>query len=117
VVIAAEQYAAGMVLPASQRTHRQHWASHNDLAAKALKKLAGPHLPASLRELEKAVKRAHAEYDTAVRRAEDHARPELAADSAAEMAEDRIDTDPGSDESEASVELEDNDELEVDDEV
>jgi hypothetical protein len=63
VVIAAEQYAARMVLPASQRTYRQQWGSHNDLAAKALKKLAGPHLPASLKQLEKAVAAAnkHAE--------------------------------------------------------
>jgi hypothetical protein len=55
VVIAAEQYAARMVLPSSQRTYRQQWGSHNDLAAKALKKLAGPHLPASLKQLERAV--------------------------------------------------------------
>src|ERR1019366_582578 len=63
VVIAAEQYAARMVLPASQRTYRQQWGSHNGLAAKALKKLAGPHLPASLKQLEKAVAAAnkHAE--------------------------------------------------------
>jgi hypothetical protein len=63
VVIAAEQYAARMVLPSSQRTYRQQWGSHNDLAAKALKKLAGPHLPASLKQLEKAVAAAnkHAE--------------------------------------------------------
>jgi hypothetical protein len=63
VVIAAEQYAARMVLPASQRTYRQQWGSHNDLAAKALKKLAGPHLPASLKQLEKAIAAAnkHAE--------------------------------------------------------
>jgi len=62
VVIAAEQYAARMVLPASQRTYR-HWGSHNDLAAKALKNLAGPHLPASLKQLERAVAAAnkHAE--------------------------------------------------------
>jgi hypothetical protein len=55
VVIAAEQYAARMVLPASQRTCRQQWGSHNNLAAKALKKLVSPHLPASLKQLEKAV--------------------------------------------------------------
>jgi len=40
------------------------WSSHKDHAAKALKKLAGPHLPGSLRQLETAVKRAH---DDAVR--------------------------------------------------
>ncbi|MGI8559417.1 MAG: hypothetical protein ACR2ND_14130, partial [Solirubrobacteraceae bacterium] len=67
VVIAAEQYAARMVLPASQRTYRQHWGSHNDLAAKALKKLAGPHLPASLKQLERAVAAANKHADDAHR--------------------------------------------------
>ena len=65
MVIAAEQYAARMVLPASQRTYRQRWGSHNDLAAKALKKLAGPHLPASLKQLEKAVAAANKHADDA----------------------------------------------------
>jgi FixJ family two-component response regulator len=37
-----------------------------NLAAKALRKLAGPHLPASLKQLEQAIARAHREYDTAV---------------------------------------------------
>jgi hypothetical protein len=52
-----------MVLPSSQRTYRQQWGSPNDLAAKALKKLPGPRLPASLKQLEKAVAAAnkHAE--------------------------------------------------------
>jgi hypothetical protein len=53
------------------------WSSHKDHAAKALRKLAGPHLPASLTKLEQAVKRAHAAYEqveTAARRkpADDH---------------------------------------------
>jgi hypothetical protein len=43
VVIAAEQYATRMVLPASQRTYRTQWGSHKDLAAKALRKL-GAHI-------------------------------------------------------------------------
>lgn len=43
VVIAAEQYAARMVLPASERTYRINWGSHKDLAAKALKKLSSQH--------------------------------------------------------------------------
>jgi hypothetical protein len=67
VVIAAEQYAARLVLPTSQRGHPTHWGSHKQLAARALKKLAGPHLPASLGRLEQAVKRAHAAYDRAER--------------------------------------------------
>jgi hypothetical protein len=41
------------------------WSSHKDLAAKALKKLAGPHVPTSLSKLEQAVKRAHNAYDKA----------------------------------------------------
>jgi hypothetical protein len=58
-VIAAEQYACRLVVPQSQRSHPSRWSSHKDHAAKALKKLAGPHLPGSLRQLETAVKRAH----------------------------------------------------------
>ena len=67
VVIAAEQHAARMVLPASQRGYPTRWSSHKDLAAKALKKLAGPHIPASLTGLERAVKRAHSAYEKAER--------------------------------------------------
>ena len=48
VVIVAEQYASRLVVPASQRSHPTRWSSHKDHAAKALRKLAGPHLPASL---------------------------------------------------------------------
>jgi hypothetical protein len=59
VVIAAEQYASRLVLPQNQRSHPSNWASHKDHAAKALKKLTGPHLPASLKQLERAIDRAH----------------------------------------------------------
>jgi hypothetical protein len=65
VVIAAEQYAIRLVLPASQRGHGSPWSSRKDIAAKALTKLAGPHLPASLSAIERAVKRAHAVYEQA----------------------------------------------------
>src|SRR5215204_6273313 len=65
VVIAAEQYAARLVVPASQRMPATRWSSHKDIAAKALRKLAGPHVPASLTKLEQAVKRTHAAYDKA----------------------------------------------------
>ena len=65
VMIAAEQYASRLVLPASQRGHRSLWSSRRDVAAKALRKLAGPHLPVSLSALERAVKRAHATYGEA----------------------------------------------------
>ena len=41
------------------------WSSHKDLAGKAPKKLAGPHITASLSKLEQAVKRAHSAFDKA----------------------------------------------------
>jgi hypothetical protein len=66
VVIAAEQYAARIALPASQRTYRTRWGSHRDLAAKALKKLAGPHVPASVKQLERAIDRVHAAHQQAI---------------------------------------------------
>ena len=65
LVIAAEQYATRLVVPTSQRMPPTRWSSHKDIAAKALRKLAGPHVPASLTKLEQAVKRAHAAYDKA----------------------------------------------------
>jgi hypothetical protein len=45
------------------------WSSHKDIAARALRKLAGPHAPATLTKLEQAVKRAHAAYERAERAA------------------------------------------------
>jgi ParB/RepB/Spo0J family partition protein len=65
MVIAAEQYASRLVVPSSQRVPAMRWSSHKDTAAKALKKLAGPHIPATLSGLERAVKRAHAAYEKA----------------------------------------------------
>ena len=62
VVIAAEQHASRLVVPAGQRMPATSWSSHKDHAAKALRKLAGPHLPASLTKLEQSVKRVHAAY-------------------------------------------------------
>lgn len=66
-MIAAEQHALRLVLPASQQSQPIRWSSHRDLAAKALRKLAGPHLPATLTQLEKAVKQAHSAYAKAER--------------------------------------------------
>jgi hypothetical protein len=63
VVIAAEQYASRLVVPSSQQHRALGWSSHKDQAAKALAKLAGPHLPASLKQLEKAIAKAKSEYD------------------------------------------------------
>jgi hypothetical protein len=65
MVIAAEQHATRLVVPSSQRMPATRWSSHKDIAAKALRKLGGPHIPTSLTKLEQAVKRAHAAYDKA----------------------------------------------------
>jgi hypothetical protein len=51
-VIAAEQHACRLVVPSSQQFGAKRWPSHKDHAAKALQKLAGPHLPATLKQLE-----------------------------------------------------------------
>jgi hypothetical protein len=80
VVIAAEQYATRLVVPSSQRMPGTRWSSRKDIAAKALRKLAGPHVPTTLTRLEQAVKRAHAAYDkteTAVREQQRAARKQV----------------------------------------
>jgi ParB/RepB/Spo0J family partition protein len=76
VVIAAEQYASRLVVPSSQRMPATRWSSHKDIAAKALKKVAGPHVPALLTRLEQAVKRAHATYAKAEAGAREERRAE-----------------------------------------
>jgi hypothetical protein len=76
VVIAAEQHAIRLVVPGSQRMPATRWNSHKDIAAKALKKLAGPHVPTTLTRLEQAVKRAHAAYDKAETGAREQQRAE-----------------------------------------
>jgi hypothetical protein len=67
VVIAADQYATRLVVPASQRMPGTRWSSHKDVAVKALRKPAGAHVPASLTKLEQAVKRAHTAFGKAER--------------------------------------------------
>jgi len=79
VVIAAEQHASRLVVPASQRMPAMRWTSHKEIAAKALKKLAGPHVPASLSKLEQAVKRAHTAYEKAEREAREREGTEVTA--------------------------------------
>jgi hypothetical protein len=74
MVIAAEQHATRLVGPSSQRMPATRWSSHKETAAKALKKLAGPHVPASLTKLEQAVNRAHGAYDKAETQAREHER-------------------------------------------
>jgi hypothetical protein len=68
VVIAAEQYGSRLVVPQSQQQSPMRWSSHKDHAQKALAKLAGPHLPATLKQVEKAVAKAHAEHEKATSR-------------------------------------------------
>jgi ParB/RepB/Spo0J family partition protein len=79
VVLAAEAHASQLVLPASKRRTPTRWGSHNDHALKALKKLAGPYLPAALTRLERAVQQTHDAYERAehqARRNTTRARPQ-----------------------------------------
>lgn len=55
----AVPHSAGPLTTASDVRLSPHPASHKDHAANALKKLTGPHLPASLKQLERAIDRAH----------------------------------------------------------
>jgi len=68
VVVCAEQYASRLVVPSSQQHPPMRWSSHKDYAGKALAKLAGPHLPATLKQLEKAIAKTHAEHEKATTR-------------------------------------------------
>ena len=88
VVIAAEQYASRLVVPQSQRSRPSSWSSHKGHAAKALKKLAGPHLPGSLRQLETAVKRAHEDCARAERAATESQHDVDAVDAAGQPTDD-----------------------------
>ena len=83
VVIAVEQYATRLVVPAGQRVPSTPWSSHKDLAAKALRKLAGRHVPSSLKKLEQAMRRANTDYDRADRACREQARERPTADDAA----------------------------------
>jgi ParB/RepB/Spo0J family partition protein len=94
VVIVAEQHASPLVVPSNQRMPASRWSSHKDIAAKALKKLAGPHVPTSLTKLEQAVKRAHSAYDRAEAAArEQHRGPHAAVENepAESSVDDRLD--------------------------
>jgi ParB/RepB/Spo0J family partition protein len=84
VVIAAEQYASRLVLPASQRLGPERWSSHKDHAAKALAKLAGPHLPSSLKQLEKAIEQANRDRQAAERKTRQARKPARAGSAGAD---------------------------------
>lgn len=76
VVIAAEQHASRLVVNGSQRTPATRWTSHKDHAAKALRKLCRPAVPASMAQLQRAVERANAEYEQALKGAREQASDE-----------------------------------------
>jgi ParB/RepB/Spo0J family partition protein len=65
VVICAEQHACRLVVPSSQQAPPIRYGSHGDRAQKALTKLAGPHLPASLKQLRKAIDAVDRDYQSA----------------------------------------------------
>ncbi|MGO9958842.1 MAG: ParB/RepB/Spo0J family partition protein [Solirubrobacteraceae bacterium] len=112
VVVAAEQYASRLVVPSSQQHTPMRWPSHKDHARKALAKLAGPHLPATLKALEKAVAKAHAENDG--RRRAASVRPDAAESTEPVEAEHDVDRD-GEDDGEVDGEVDgDLDEYELD---
>jgi hypothetical protein len=60
--------------PSSQQFGAKRWPSHRDHAAKALQKLPGPHLPATLKQLEKAIAKAGAELHDAQEQARTQSR-------------------------------------------
>ncbi|MGA2162920.1 MAG: ParB N-terminal domain-containing protein [Solirubrobacteraceae bacterium] len=67
VVIAAERYASRRVLPSKQQFQPLTWPSHKDIALKALRKLADPHIAETLKALEKAVAKAEREHQEALK--------------------------------------------------
>jgi len=68
VVIAAEEYASRLVVPQSQQHSPMRWSSHKDQARKALARLAGAHVPTTLKQLDKAVAKAYADHEKATSR-------------------------------------------------
>ncbi|HET6507380.1 MAG TPA: ParB/RepB/Spo0J family partition protein [Baekduia sp.] len=76
VVIAAEQHASRLVVNGSQRAPATRWTSHKDHAAKALRKLCRPAIPATMARLERAVARANTDYEQALTRAREQAAPD-----------------------------------------
>jgi hypothetical protein len=72
-----DQYASRLVVPTSQRTHPTSWGSHKDRARRALTKLASPHLPTSLKQLEKAIAQTHADHEQAVSETRDQTTPSV----------------------------------------
>jgi hypothetical protein len=63
VVLPRRSSPAGWYCAQSSRSAPRRRPSHKDHARKALAKLAGPHLPATLKQLEKAIEKAHRAYE------------------------------------------------------
>jgi ParB/RepB/Spo0J family partition protein len=117
VVITAEQHACRLVVPSSQRFGAKRWPSHKDHAAKALQKLAGPHLPATIRQLEKAIAKAGTELHEAQERAYAESRkPAVAARKASSSAADVGAVDEACEPPEISSEVEDVDDEQFEEE-
>ena len=93
IVMAAEKYALRMVVPTSQQHPPIRWSSHKDLAEKALAKLVSPHLPASLKQLEKAIAKANAAYETEQEQIREAARKRAIAERRAAAAAGELDDD------------------------
>jgi ParB/RepB/Spo0J family partition protein len=118
VVIAAEQHACRLVVPSSQQFGAKRWPSHKHHAAKALQKLAGPHLPATLKQLEKAIAKAGAELREVQEQARVESRhPAVAARKASNDETDTGAVDETGEPAEASDELEQVDDDLVDEQL
>ena len=107
VVIAAEKYALRLVVPASQQHPPIRWSSRKDQAQKALAKLVGPHLPATLKQLEKAIAKAEADRDKELSALRDDRRAAAAAAPAGEDYELDDGPDPGVEDLDAEDLIED----------
>ena len=59
------EVSSRLVVPTSQQHSPMRWSSHKDHALKALAKLAGPHMPVTLKQVEKAVAKVHLEHEKA----------------------------------------------------
>jgi ParB/RepB/Spo0J family partition protein len=88
VVIAAEQYASRLVVPASQQAAPLGWPSHKGTALEALTKLASPHIAPTLKALEKAIAKAEREHKEALAQLRAEARSKTADERNAEEEDD-----------------------------
>ena len=92
VVFACQHYANQLALPTSQRRGSVLPRSHRDTARKAFEKITKTALPASHRELAKAIEREAREYHDRIAALEQHAR--AAAAPADDGGDEQADIDP-----------------------